>query len=290
MIPSFLIFSLIAALLASLSGGIIGSYVVVKRLANLCGSISHSVLGGLGFFLWLQKVHGISWCDPLLGAFIAAVISAWLIGWIHLRFRQRVDAIIAAVWSSGMSIGIIFLALTPGSMGDLSNFLLGNLLWITSADLFWLSIMTCLILAIVLCFYRPFLTICFDEEQALLQGIPLQKIYLLLLTLIAITIVLLIQTIGTILTIAILTLPATTANLFTKRMTSLLVISVIVSAFVSCSGIAASYYLDWPPGATISLCAAAVYFFALWAKKGRKLSPKCLFKISENRWYAGKSG
>jgi len=122
MIPSFLIFSLAAALLASLSGGIIGSYVVIKRLANLCGSISHSVMGGMGFFLWLQKVHGISWCTPILGAFIAAIISAWVIGWIHLYFRQRVDAIIAAVWSTGMSIGVIFLALTPGSTSDLTNF------------------------------------------------------------------------------------------------------------------------------------------------------------------------
>ena len=272
MIPSFLIFSLIAALLASISGGILGSYVVIKRLANLCGSISHSVLGGLGFFLWLQKVHGISWCNPILGAFLAAIISAWLIGWIYLRYRQRVDAIIAAVWSTGMSIGIIFLAITPGSMGDLSNFLLGNLLWITPGDLFWLSIVTFFIIALVIYFYRPFLAICFDEEQALLQGIPLQKIYLLLLTLIAITIVLLIQTIGTVLTIAILTLPATTANLFTKRMTTLLIQSVILSALVSCSGITASYYLDWPPGATISLCAAFLYFLALWIKK-RKRSP-----------------
>jgi zinc transport system permease protein len=280
MIPSFLIFSLIAALLASISGGIIGSYVVIKRLANLCGSISHSVLGGMGFFLWLQKVHGITWCTPILGAFIAAILSAWLIGWIHLRFHQRIDAIIAAVWSTGMSIGVIFLSLTPGSTGDLSNFLLGNLLWIAPSDLVWLSIMTLAIFAIIMSCYRPFLSICFDEEQALLQGIALKKIYLLLLTLIAITIVLLIQTIGTILTIAILTLPATTASLFTRRMSSLLIKSVILSAFVSCSGIATSYFLDWPPGATIALCAAFVYLFALWTKKREKPSLKYLFNDS----------
>jgi len=270
MFPAFLLLSLCAALLASISGGVIGSFVVVKRLANLCGSIAHSVLGGMGFFLYLQKVQKMTWCDPLIGAFLTAVLSAWLIGWIHLRFRQRVDAVIAAVWSTGMSIGVIFLALTPGSSGDLSNFLLGNLLWITPHDLFWLSVLTCLILAIVALFYRPFMAICFDEEQALLQRIPLQKVYLLLLTLVALTIVLLIQIIGTILTIAILTLPATTANLFTKRMASLLIGSVIFSALVSGSGIAASYYLDWPPGATISLCAAGAYFLALVVKKKKK--------------------
>ena len=190
----------------------------------------------MGFFLWLQKVHGISWCNPLLGAFLAAILSAWLIGWIHLRFRQRVDAVIAAVWSTGMSIGVIFLALTPGSNGDLSNFLLGNLLWISWPDLLWLSVLTIIILAFVAVCYRPFIAICFDEEQALLQGIPLKKIYLLLLTLVALTIVLLIQMIGTILTIAILTLPATTANLFTRRMASLIAGSVFFSMLASGSG------------------------------------------------------
>lgn len=267
MMPMFLLLSLSAALLASISGGVIGSYVVVKRLANLCGSISHSVLGGMGLFLYLQKVHGLTWCHPLLGAFITAILSAWLIGWIQLRFKQRVDAVIAGVWSTGMAIGVIFLALTPGSLGDLSNFLLGNLLWIAPNDLLWLSLMTFAIVAIVIFCHKPFLAICFDEEQALLQGIPLQKVYLLLLSLIALTIVLLIQMIGTILTIAILTLPATTANLFTKRMSTLLAGSVLCSILVSGSGIAASYFFDWPPGATIALCAAAFYFAALLFKK-----------------------
>jgi zinc transport system permease protein len=152
-------------------------------------------------------------------------------------------------------------------LGDLSSFLLGNLLWISPNDLIWLTLMTLLIVTVVLLFYRPFLAICFDEEQALLQGIPLQKVYLLLLSLVALTIVLLIEMIGTILTIAILTLPATTANLFTKRMSSLMIGSVICSLLISTSGIGVSYFLDWPPGATIALCAAAFYFIALLAKK-----------------------
>jgi zinc transport system permease protein len=269
MISSFLFLSIMAASLASLSGGVIGSYVVIRRLSSLCGAISHSVLGGMGFFLWLQKVHHLTWCDPLIGAFIAAIISAWLVGWIYLHFRQNIDAVIAAVWSTGMSIGIVFLALTPGSTGDMSGFLLGNLLWIRLGDLLLLTILTFIILAIVAIFFRPFLAVCFDEEQALLQKIPLQKIYLLLLTLIALTIVLLIQTIGTILTIAILALPATTAHLFTKRMSRLMVYSVIASASASYLGISAAYWLDWPPGAAIALCAALIYFLALLAKKKR---------------------
>jgi zinc transport system permease protein len=269
---SFFFPSFIAALLASLSGGVMGSYVVVKRLANLCGSITHSVLGGMGLSLYLQRVYGISWCDPLLGAFFAAILSAGIIGWIHLRFRQRVDAIIAAVWSTGMAIGIIFLSLTPGSTADLSNFLLGNLLWITPRDLIWLILLDGIILSLVYLCYRPFLLICFDEEQALLQKVPLQRMLLLLLILMASTIVLLIQLIGTILTIALLTLPATTANLFTRRLKTLMVTAVLCSALVSCSGMTLSYLLNLPPGATISLTAAIIYCSALLYSKVRSAS------------------
>jgi zinc transport system permease protein len=221
----------------------------------------------MGLFLWLHKVHGISWCNPLIGAFIASILSAWIIGWIQIRFRQRVDAIISAVWSTGMAIGIIFIALTPGSTGDLSHFLLGNLLWTSTSDLWWLLALNAAIVLLVWCFHRPFLCICFDEEQALLQKIPVQSFYLLLLTLIALTIVLLIQIIGTILTITILTLPATTANLFTRNMSSLMLRSVLFSMIVSTCGLGASYALNWPPGATIALLAAALYFASLLYKK-----------------------
>ena len=267
MILSFFFPAFLAALLASLSGGVIGSYVVVKRLANLCGSITHSVLGGMGLFLFLQRVCGIAWCTPLLGAFLAAVLSAAIVGWIHLRFQQRVDAIIAAVWSTGMALGVIFLALTPGSGAELSSFLLGNLLWVSPSDLVWLALLNVLILGVVYYCYRPFLAICFDEKQALLQRVPLQKMTMLLLTLVALTIVLFIQMIGTILTIALLTLPATTANLFTRNLKSLMMGAVFFSAFASCAGIAASYFLNWPPGATISLVAALLYCIALFTRK-----------------------
>lgn len=267
MIPSFLLLSFCAALLASLSSGVIGSYVVIKRLANLCGSITHSVLGGMGFFLWLQKSRDIEWCDPVIGAFLSSILSAWIIGWIHFRFRQRIDAVLAAIWSTGMSIGIIFISITPGSGADLSQFLLGNLLWIQPNDLLWLALLSFAILATVLIFYRPFLAICFDEEQALLQKIPLKQIYFLLLTLIAITVVLLVQTIGTILTIALITLPATTANLFSHRLLFLMIGAVLFSIFVSTFGITLSYLLDWPPGATIALCSAGLYLTSLLSKK-----------------------
>src|SRR3990172_6540537 len=136
----FLQLALLAGCAASIASGIIGTYVVVKRIVFIAGSIAHSVLGGMGLCLWLKRVHHVAWITPLEGALVAALISALLIGWIHLRFRQREDTVIAAIWSTGMAIGVIFIALTPGYNVELMNFLFGNILWVSRADLIWLAV------------------------------------------------------------------------------------------------------------------------------------------------------
>src|SRR5438045_3878503 len=108
----FLQMALFAGFAASIASGIIGSYVVVKRIVFISGSIAHSVLGGMGVCLWLKRTYGIEWLTPIQGALIAAIVSALLIGWVHLKYRQREDTVIAALWSTGMSIGVVFIALT----------------------------------------------------------------------------------------------------------------------------------------------------------------------------------
>lgn len=256
-----------ASLLASIASGTIGSFVVVKRIVFIAGSISHSILAGMGFCLWLQRTQGIAWIDPISGAFAAAVVSALLIGWIHLNYRQREDAVIAAIWSTGMAIGIIFLSLTPGNNAEMMNFLFGNILWINSRDLLLLGGLDALLLLIVAFNYRRFLALCFDEEQSLLQGVSVRRLYLLLLSAVAITIVLLVQIIGTILVIALLTLPATIANLFTHRLLSMMIAAIGLCALFSFFGLSVSYVLDWPPGATIALLTALCYLFVLPIKK-----------------------
>ncbi len=193
-----LLYALIAGLLASVVSGIIGSYVVVKRITFISGSISHAVLGGLGLCLWLQRTVGIEWMSPIYGAFAAAIISALIMGFFHLYYKQREDSVIAAVWSVGMAVGVIFIAMTPGFNVELTNFLVGNILWVTSEDLNFLALLDILILVIVACLHKRFLAICFDEEQAQLQGLPVKGLYMLLLILTAISIVLLIQVVGVI--------------------------------------------------------------------------------------------
>ena len=122
-----LLSAVIAGLASSVVSGIIGSYVVVKRIVFISGSISHSVLGGIGFCLWLERARGVEWASPLIGALIAAILSALIIGWIHLNYRQREDSVIAALWSIGMAVGVLFISQTPGFNVELTNFLIGNI-------------------------------------------------------------------------------------------------------------------------------------------------------------------
>lgn len=260
---SFLQMAVLASLLASISSGVIGSYVVVRRVASIAGCISHTVLGGMGLSLWLQRIYHLEWMHPMLGAFAAAIGSALLLGWIQIRFRQREDALIATIWSTGMAIGVIFIALTPGSTSELMNFLFGNILWVSRSDLIALLALDLLVLLLVIAYYRPFLALCFDEEQARLQKVPVRQLYFLLLCLIALSIVLLIQIIGTILVLALLTIPATIASLFTNRLSTMMTLACLLSALFSLIGLEIAYDFNWPPGATITLVAAGIYLCLL---------------------------
>ncbi len=259
-----LLSAVIAGLLASVVSGIIGSYVVVKRIVFISGGISHSVLGGIGLCVWLQRAKGIEWATPLLGALLAAIVSALVIGIIHIRWHQREDSVIAALWSIGMATGVLFISQTPGFNVELTNFLVGNILWVSPSDLTILAILDVCILATVLCMHKKFLAICFDEEQARLQGLQVNALYLLLLVLTAVTIVLLIQVVGIILVMTMLTIPAAIANLVTVRLSHMMIIAVILSCLFSLGGTAAAYQLDWPGGATIALLAGVLYLAALW--------------------------
>lgn len=259
----FLLMALFAGLAASIASGIIGSYVVTKRIVFISGSIAHSVIGGMGFFLWLRRTYDLQWINPMQGALVAAILSALAIGWIRTHFKEREDTIIAALWSTGMAIGVIFIALTPGYNVELMNFLFGNILWVSSKDVWMLAGLDIVIFIITLIYHRRFLAICFDEKQALLQGLPVQFLYNLLLCLVAISVVLLIEVVGAILVIAMLTLPAAVAGNLTNRLSSMMVLASIIGCICTLGGITASYYLNWPPGATIALIAALVYTVSL---------------------------
>lgn len=270
-INPLLLYAVFAGLAASVVSGIIGSYVVVKRIVFISGSISHSVLGGIGICLWLERSRGVDWASPLYGALIAAIFSALVIGWIRLHYKQREDTVIAAIWSIGMAVGVLFISQTPGYNVELTNYLIGNILWVTHQDIILLCSLDLLTIGVVLCLHKRFLAICFDEEQAYLQGLPVNSLYLLLLVLTAISIVLLIQVVGVILVMTMLTIPAAIANVFTSRLSIMMLIAIFISGAFCFSGTAAAYYLDWPTGATIALLAGIAYVLTLFAFPLKKL-------------------
>jgi len=263
----FLLMALAAGFAASFASGIIGSFVVVKRIVAMSGSIAHSVLGGMGICLWLRRTYDLDFLIPLHGALAAGLLSALLMGWIHLKYREREDTVIAAIWATGMSIGVIFIALTPGYNVELLNFLFGNILWVSHSDIALLLSLDIVIATFVAIFYRKFLAICFDEEQARLQKVSVHTLYLLLLCLVAIAVVLLIQVVGAILVITMLAIPAAIAGAFTHTLARMMFIATLLGALFTLLGIYLSYELNWPPGATISLVAALCYSLSLVRKK-----------------------
>ena len=256
----FLLMALLGSLLASMTSGIVGSYVVVKRIVFISGSIAHSVLGGMGVCLWLRESFQWSWLHPMYGAILTAIISSALMGWIHLKARrQREDTVIAALWAAGMALGVIFVSMTPSYSVELVHFLFGNILWVSTRELWMLGFLGAIVLAIAITHHRKFTTLCFDEEQVALQGLSISRLYFLLLCLIALSVVLLIQVVGALLVIALLAIPPAIAGMFCKRLSSTIVFAVFLSAMFSICGIITAYQLNWPPGATIAALSASAF-------------------------------
>lgn len=255
---SFLRYALFAGLLASFSFGIVGSYVVVKRISYIAGAISHCVLGGIGAALYLNNVYGISWCSPTLGAIFAALISALIIGVVSLHSKEREDSVIGALWVLGMAIGILLISKTPGYIDPMS-YLFGNILLITADDLWTIAGLGSFIIVVGVLFYNKLLSTCFDEEFARLRGINTSFYYLMLLCLTALTIVLMVRIVGIVMVVALLTLPAAIASKFAKRLWQMMVLSTFISMFCITTGLAVSYGPDLPSGATIVAIAGTIY-------------------------------
>ncbi len=174
----FLQHALLAALLASFGCGIIGTYVVVKRIGYMAGGIAHTVLGGMGIAYFLGR-------DPLLGAMVAAIVAALVIGCVSLHWKQHEDIIIGALWAVGMAVGVLFIARTPGYNVDLMSYLFGNILIVSRTDLFVMTILDAVVAGLVALFYKQFLAVCFDEEFAHIRGVNVSAFYLLLLCMVA---------------------------------------------------------------------------------------------------------
>ena len=236
--------ALMAALLASVTCGIAGTYIVTRRMVFISGGITHASFGGIGIAYFLGL-------NPVLGAAVFSILSAMGIEFVSSRTNVREDSAIGILWSLGMALGIIFIFLTPGYAPNLMSYLFGSILTVGTTDL-WLMAALALFLAIFFIgFYHMILFIAFDEEYARAHKAPVQLFKYLLISLVAITIVLNIRVVGIILVISFLTIPQSTANLFTNNFRSIIFLSILIGIIGSVTGLMISYYWNIPSGATI---------------------------------------
>lgn len=251
--------ALIGSLLASIACGLVGTYIVTRRLVFISGGLTHASFGGIGIGLYA----GIS---PLLSASIFAVLSAFGVEWLSKRKDMREDSAIAVFWALGMAVGVIFTFLSPGFAPDLSAYLFGNILTITQADLILLGCVAGTLTAFFILFRRPIVYVAFDREFACSQGIPVQRFEYLLMMFIALTIVACLRIVGIVLVISLLTIPQMTANLFTQRFRGIIGLSILIG-FVSClGGLYASFRWDVPSGACIIFVSIVIYAVCKGAK------------------------
>jgi zinc transport system permease protein len=255
---SFIRNALLAGLLSSVLFGTIGTVVTVRRIASLAGAVSHAVLGGIGLALFISARGILPGLPPVAGAIVFAILAAFIIGMVSLKAKQREDTAINAVWAIGMSLGILFMAKTPG-YADLSIYLFGNILLVSNNDLIMLAVMDCIVLFLAWRFYFQIEAASFDEEYARVRGVPAQAVFIIQLAITALAIVLLQTFVGIIMVIAMLTLPAGLAGAFSRNLGSMMLSSCILSVLFSVIGLIMSWIFDLPAGAMTVIIAGIVF-------------------------------
>jgi len=244
--------ALLGSFFASIACGIIGTYIVTRRLVFISGGITHASFGGIGIGLYT----GLS---PLLSAAVFSVLSAFGVEWLSKRKDMREDSAIAVFWTFGMAIGIIFSFLSPGFAPDLSAFLFGNILTITLTDIWMLAGLSILLIVFFSCFMNPIIYIAFDREYARSQRVPVVLFEYILMMFIALTIVACLRMIGIVLVLSLLTLPQMTANLFSHSFKRIIWLSIGIGYLGCLGGLFLSYQLQVPSGAAIIFFSILVY-------------------------------
>jgi zinc transport system permease protein len=246
--------ALLAALFTSISAGITGTYIVARRIVFISGGITHASFGGIGLAFLLGF-------NPLLGASLFAILSAFGIEFFKHKINIREDSSIAIWWSLGMALGVIFVFLTPGYTPNLMSYLFGNILTVSTHELWAMFLLLILLITVFSLFFREILYIAFDEEFARASGIHVSLFNYLVMILIALVVVLNIRAVGIILILSLLTIPQATANLFTRDFRKLMFFSVLFAFSGTFLGLIISYFLNVPSGATIIFTLLTLFAF-----------------------------
>jgi zinc transport system permease protein len=268
----FLLTGLVAGILASIACGVVGPWIVTRRLVFLAGALAHIAIGGVGAAIFL------AWAFPdtlggltgLAGGTALAVLAAPILAFLHHRVRERLDTVVGALWAAGMAIGLLLIKLTPGYHTELMSYLFGNLVFVGWRDVALLAILAALVVATTLVFQRRFLALCLDSEQATLRGISVLGTDTVLLILMALTVICLTQVVGLVLVLALMSLPAATAGRLVARMAPMMGVAVGLCALLVTVPRVAVYGTSISPEAAIVLAAVAVYVLIATLSRTRR--------------------
>lgn len=261
----YLMNALLAAVFAGITCGIVGTYVVARRMVFLCGGVTHASFGGLGIAVYMGA-------NPIAGAMVFAVLSALGIEWAGDRGRIREDSAIGIIWSVGMAVGALFMSLTPGyTSGDLSSYMFGSIVTVTTRDVATLGVLTLFCIVGAVLWWRPVMYLAFDRDFAASQGIATRAASYIMAVIVALTIVLSIRVMGIVLLLSLFTIPAVTANAMTKSYAAITRWAAVLAVASAVVGLFISYNLEVPPGAsiifTLTIALIVVKLLTLRSKK-----------------------
>ena len=259
--------ALLAAIFAGITCGIVGTYIVTRRMVFLCGGITHASFGGLGIALYA----GV---NPIGGAMIFAILSAIGIEWASDKGKIREDSAIGIIWSIGMALGALFMSLTPGyTSGDLASYMFGSIITVTTQDITILGAFTLFCVAGILLWWRPVMYLAFDRDFSASQGLASRTVSYILTVIVAITIVLAIRIMGIVLLLSLFTIPAVTANTLSKSYAKITILAAIIGVIGAIGGLIMSYNWEIPPGTCIifilTIMLIAAKLLSLRSKKER---------------------
>jgi zinc transport system permease protein len=252
--------ALMAGVLVSVACGVVGTLVVVNRIVFVSGGIAHAAYGGIGLALFTGL-------PPTLGAGIFSVGASLIMGAVSLRSRHRTDTVIGVVWAVGMAIGVILVDLSPGYHVDLMSYLFGSILAVPRSDLWFMLPLDFVIVSIVLIFFKEFVAISYDEEFAMVRGIPVSALYMALFCMIGFSVVMIIRIVGLILVIALLSIPPYIAEKFTSSLGTMMVLSTLFGILFTILGLWISFKFNLTSGAAIILVAGTAFFLSLVVEK-----------------------
>jgi zinc transport system permease protein len=253
---TFMRYALLAGILVSVICGVMGTLAVANRLVFLSGGIAHAAYGGIGLAFFMRWPY-------LLGTLGFSLAAALTMAAVSLNAKQRADTVIGAIWALGMAVGVLLIDLSPGYPVDLMSYLFGSILAVPVADL-WVMLATALVIALVVgAYYTDFLSLSYDEEFARVRGVPVRRLYFLLVCLLALAVVLTIRVVGLILVIALLTIPPFIAEKFTRSLLWMMALACGLNILFTILGLGLAYYFDLTAGACIILSAGAGFFISL---------------------------